>query len=352
MASTEAIEDGKTIAMLNKIGFKHLGYLGALVKKWEDTADEEVSFTSWVLNSVFNESMKNFAETAQLQCKMDASKMKYLKTELDQTKEELSETRKDISRLVSVNKDLYDKIDRMLPLPHPQRLSIDSIRNILTTFNRENPVAVAKGAGVTFGAGHVKINSVDRLAEFLETVHARKLGVPSNILTTFKVFVLDGKLVTLSDDYHGGVGYSFLWKKKKSTQGAVGWLSVETKKYDPRLGVDPATGVNYTDPETGKMWVYPEHGAGPSEPKKRCLSETSELLPESSLFSAAKKLKSDGGSASSLSGSGEDELVPESGQNGVAEVKPEKQEKQEEQKNEDDDDGDDEEGEEGEVFIP
>ena len=27
---------------------------------------------------------------------------------------------------------------------------------------------------------------------------------------------------------------------------------------DSRLGIDPATGVNYIDPETGSFWVHPE----------------------------------------------------------------------------------------------
>ena len=103
--------------------------------------------------------------------------------------------------------------------------------------------------------------------------------------------------MTLSDEYHGGVGYSFLWKKKKKkkmnnnnndkTEGVVGWASQQAKKYDPRLGIDPATGVNYVDPETGKMWIHPdlvEQSGG--ESKKRGVSGTT---PES----VAKKMKSD-----------------------------------------------------------
>lgn len=288
MVSTEAIEDPRTIGILNKIGYRNLGYLGALVQKWENLADEEVSFTEWVIDTAFQDSVNKFSEAAKQQCKVDAGNMRYLKRELDETKEELSESKNDIARLVSVNKDLYDKIDKLL---HPHSITINSIRDILKTFNRENPAAVANGGGVTFGTGHVKINSVDKLAEFLATVHARKLGLPSNILTTFKVFVLDGKLVTLSDEYHGGVGYSFLWKKKKNTEGVVGWASAEAKKYDPRLGVDPATCVNYIDPETGKMWIYPELVDSSSETKKRDVSEASESS-EKSVMSASKKMKS------------------------------------------------------------
>ncbi|CAM9982707.1 unnamed protein product [Ectocarpus sp. 4 AP-2014] len=289
MVSTETIEDPRTIGILNKIGYRNLGYLGALVQKWENMADEEVSFTEWVLDNGFIESTTKFADAARQQSKVDSGNMKYLKKELEETKEELSETKKDVARLVSVNKDLYDKIDKML---HPQTISVNGIRDTLITFNKENPAAVANGGGVTFGTGHVKINSVDKLAEFLATVHARKLGLPSNILTTFKVFVLEGKLVTLSDEYHGGVGYSFLWKKKKNktknnTGGVEGWASEQAKKYDPRLGIDPATGVNYVDPETGKMWIYPDlvkQSGG--ESNKRGVSETTP-------GSVAKKMKSD-----------------------------------------------------------
>ena len=181
---------------------------------------------------------------------VDAGNMKYLKKELEETREELSETKKDVARLVSVNKDLYDKIDKML---HPHAISVDGIRDTLITFNKENPAAVANGGGVTFGTGHVKINSVDRLAEFLATVHARKLGLPSNILTTFKVFVLEGKLVTLSDEYHGGVGYSFLWKKKKKnkTRGCGGLGVGAGQEVRSQVGHRPGDGCELRRPGNG-----------------------------------------------------------------------------------------------------
>ncbi|CAM9526274.1 unnamed protein product [Ectocarpus sp. 13 AM-2016] len=307
MMSTEVIEDPRTIGILNKIGYRNLGYLGALVQKWENMADEELSFTEWVLDNEFVESTTKFANAAKQQSKVDVGNMKYLKKELEETKEELLETKKDVARLVSVNKDLYDKIDKML---HPHAISVNGIRDTLITFNKENPVAVANGEGVTFGTGHVKINSVDRLAEFLATVHARKLGLPSNILTTFKVFVLEGKLVTLSDEYHGGVGYSFLWKKKakKNARGVVGWASEQAKKYDPRLGIDPATGVNYVDPETGKMWIYPDlvKKSG-GESKKRGVSETTpdavakKMKSEDELEKDGETKLDDGGSSDSVS---------------------------------------------------
>ncbi|CAM9236257.1 unnamed protein product [Ectocarpus sp. 8 AP-2014] len=307
MVSTKAFEDPRTIGILNKIGYRNLGYLGALVQKWENMADEEVSFTEWVLDNGFIESTTKFADAVREQGKITSGNMKYLKKELEETKEELSETKKDVARLVSVNKDLYDKIDKML---HPHAISVNSIRNTLITFNKENPAAVAGGGGVTFGTGHVKINSVDRLAEFLATVHARKLGLPSNILTAFKVFVLEGKLVTLSDEYHGGVGYSFLWKKKtrKNTGGVVGWASEQAKKTDPRLGIDPATGVNYVDPETGKMWIYPElvKQSSDSESGKRGALETT-------FGSVGKKLKSDDGGDSASGSEKDGEIKPEDG---------------------------------------
>ena len=266
-----------TIGMLNKIGAKRLSYLGALLQKWENTGGEDVSFTEWLLDSTFVDSMKHFAEATKQTCKQMCDNTRFLKNELELTNSELSESKKDIARLVSVNKDLYQKIEQF---HHPSKYSIDSIRNILITFNKENPIAVANDGGVDF-EGHVKINSVEALGAFLASVHARKLGVPSNILVTFKVFVLDGKLVTLSDEYHGGVGYSFLWKKKKKTTGVVGWSSVLSKRYDPRLGIDPATGVNYIDPQTGKMWIHPVLSEQSSEPTKRALSETSESSSES-----------------------------------------------------------------------
>lgn len=82
------------------------------------------------------------------------------------------------------------------------------------------------------------------------------------------MFVVQGKLVTLSDEYDGGVGYPFLWKKKMSLRGAArGWSSPEAKENDPRLGIDPSTGNNYVDPKTGVTWVYP--GSNSSTKKKR-----------------------------------------------------------------------------------
>jgi hypothetical protein len=302
MVSTTEIEDGMTIAMLNKIGSKNLSYLGALVQKWENMADEGVSFTEWVLNNTFVDSIKQFADATKQHSTDVSGNMKYLKNELDATKKELRESKADISRLLEANKDLCTKVDHLL---NPKRCTIDDIRSILINFNKENPVAVANGGGVTFD-GCTKIFSVESLGTFLATVHARKLGVPSNILTTFKVFVLEGKLVTLSDDYHGGVGYSFLWKKKKNVRAAVGWASVAAKRYDPRLGVDPATGVNYIDPETGKMWIHPVLPA--SEPKKRVVSDTSSSSSESS-ESLTKKMRS--GDGSSVSGSVKNDGVKE-----------------------------------------
>lgn len=296
-----------TIAMLNKIGSTRLSYVGALLQKWENTADEGVSFTEWVLDSGFIEATKRHT-------KMVADSINYLTRELVKTKEELSESQKDITRLVSVNKDLYNRIEQQ----NPTKYSIDNIRNILIAFNKENPVAVSGGGGVTFD-GHVKINNIDSLGSFLTTVHARKLGVPSNIVGLFKVFVLDGKLVTLSDDYHGGVGYSFLWKKKKtSVKGAVGWSSVQAKRYDPRLGIDPTTGVNFIDPETGKMWIHPVFARQSSEPKKRAMSETSDSSP-------TKKSKSEG--CMSVSGSENKSGVKEEEEKGkVLDVKNEEDE--------------------------
>lgn len=309
-----------TIGMLNKIGAKRLSLLGALLQKWENTGGEGVSFTEWILDTTFVDSMKHFAEATKQTCKQMSENTRYLKKELELTNSELSESKKDIARLVSVNKDLYQKIEE---LHHPSKYSIDSVRNILITFNKENPIAVANGGGVVFEE-HVKINSVETLGVFLSSEHARKLGVPSNILVTFKVFVLDGKLVTLSDEYHDGVGYSFLWKKKKKTRGVVGWSSVLAKQCDPRLGIDPVTGVNYIDPETGKMWIHPVLAEQSSEPTKRALSETSESSSESS--SVTKKLKSDGGS--SVSGSEENELgVKEEEHEKISGVKEEEQEK-------------------------
>ena len=307
MSSTEAIEDPKTIGILNKIGYRNIGYLGALVQKWTNLAEEdEISFTEWILDTPFRDEMEKFVEAAKQQGKLSSQNMRFLKKQVEDTKEELAGAKKDITRLVSVNKDLYAKIDKLL---HPHSISIDRIRDTLVAFNKENPAAVANGGGVTFGAGHAKINSVDRLAEFLATVHARKLGLPSNIIATLKVFVLEGRLVTLSGDFHGGVGYSFLWKKKKTAKGVVGWASAEAKKYDPRLGVDPATGVNYIDPETGRMWIHPELVEQSSEPKKRGVSETTP-------GSAAKKIRLESGGGDSSSSGSEQTEKTKSGDDG------------------------------------
>lgn len=261
MDLTNKIEDPMTLVMLNKIGAKRISYLGALLQKWENMAAEGLSFSDWVIND-------DFVETTQRLCNTGADDIRDLGEKLAKTEEDLQESKDDIKRLIDVNKDLYAKFEQ-LEKRHPQQISIESVKSILYKFNKENPAAVADGGGVTFG-GHVKIDSVESLASFLGTAHARELGVPSDILVTFKVFVLDGKLVTLSDEYHGGVGYSFLWTKNKrknkkhkkqekqeSVEVAVGWATETAKKYDPRLMIDPVTGVNYVDPETGRYWVHP-----------------------------------------------------------------------------------------------
>lgn len=294
MDLTNKIEDPMTLVMLNKIGAKRISYLGALLQKWENMAAEGLSFSDWVIND-------DFVETTQRLCNTGADDILDLKEKLTKTEEDLQESKNDIKRLIDVNKDLYAKYEQLEKCVRPN-ISIDSVKSILYKFNTENPAAVADGGGVTFG-GHVKIDSVESLASFLGTAHAHELGVPSNVLVTFKVFVLDGKLVTLSDDFHGGVGYSFLWmknkrknkKQKKQTQEsvevAVGWATETAKKYDPRLMIDPVTGVNYVDPETGRYWVHPvladsgsesesEVGSGPgasdsADSKKRSRSDSS-----------------------------------------------------------------------------
>lgn len=304
-----------TIVMLNKIGPKRLSYLGALLQKWENMAAEGLSFCDWVIND-------EFVETTERLCTASTYDIKDLKAKLAKTEEDLHESKNDIKRLIDVNKDLYAKYER-LEKQIPENVTIESVKSILHKFNRKNPAAVADGGGVTFG-GHVKIESVESLAAFVETACARKLGVPPNVLVKFKVFVLDGKLVTLSDDYHGGVGYSFLWeenKKKNTVKGVTGWATAEAKKYDPRLMVNPLTGVNYIDPETGRYWVHPvlvdsgsesqsevecgseagseaasearsEAGSAPrSSPKKRSRSDS---LSDSSLVAKKEKPEEDG----------------------------------------------------------
>lgn len=262
----------ETISVLAKIGAKRLGNLGALVQRWENKAVTGETFTDWVMNEDY------IRTTAELLCNNNASQIQEeLQKKIAEVHRELSETKEDIARLISVNKDLYHKLEQAQKNKNPRvSVDIDRIKRLLSKFNKENPAAVAAGGGVTFD-GHVQIDGVERLAAFLRTMRARELGVPTNVLELFKVFVLDGKLVTLSDDYHGGVGYSFLWKKTKAGKkidGAVGWSSHEAKKYDPRLGIDPATGINYVDPETGKTWVYPTTTAVASRKRKLELAES------------------------------------------------------------------------------
>lgn len=273
------MSDESPLDILNKMGGKRLAMLGALVQRWENTAAEGLCFTDWLVN-------EEFIKTTERLFHEGADNTRDIRKELAETKEELSESKKKI-------KNLSDKIERLLPKTPP----IDRIRGILSKFNRENTVAIATGGGATFD-GYSKITSVESLGAFLASVHARELGVPSNILVTFKVFVLRGKLVTLSSDYHGGVGYSFLWiksKKNRSVEGALGWSSVQAKRYDPRLGIDPATGVNYIDPATGKMWVHPVLS------KKRAgASDTPE--------SVGKKIKLETGSSASGSEKDDDSV--------------------------------------------
>ena len=263
LISSTKIEDPDTFYMLNSMGSRKISYLGALVQYWENRTKEglPMTFAEWIMQ-------EEFMETTKRACKSATTDIGALKKELAETRGDLVESRKDIDRLIEVNKDLYQKYDEIkqqvaaaaaaASAPAPPQLSIDIVRQILIAFNKKNPGLVANGdpSGVTF-EGHSKITSVESLAAFLKTVHARNLGLSPDILVKFKVFVLGGKLVTLSDEYHGGVGFSFLWKKKRGLKDAVvGWSTPEAKKYDPRLGIDPATGKKYVDPETGKTWVY------------------------------------------------------------------------------------------------
>lgn len=280
MASTE------TFALLNKIGSTRIGYLGALVQRWENVAVEGLSFTDWVMNDDFVETTKRLCNTNTTTVLVLKKDVAGLQSDLSETRKELAESKEDISRLLEVNRDIYAKyaqLSKRLP-KIAKNIGIGSVKRVISKFNKENAAAVASGddGGVTFG-GFSVVDSLDSLNAFLDSMRARELGVPCNILETYKVFVLDGKLVTMSTEYHGGIGYSFLWKKRnKPSFRAIGWSTEESKKLDPRLGVDPVTGVNYVDPETGRMWVYPvvsgveEEGPGS---KKRSADDLKSVSP-------------------------------------------------------------------------
>ncbi|CAM9200026.1 unnamed protein product [Pylaiella littoralis] len=273
-ADTQDIKDPKNVAIINKIGAKRMSYLGALVQRWENVAVEGLSFTDWVMNDDFVEITKRLCNTNHdtvLGMKKD---IQGLRAELSETKEELADSKRDIARLLQVSRDIYAKL-KARANANSTNNSIFRVKRVLCGFNRENAVAVASGGGVHF-SGFSKIGSLESLRAFLASMRARELGVPCNIIETYRVFVLDGRLVTLSDEYHGGVGYSFLWKKKKSSVGAVGWSTADAKSADPRLGVDPATGVNYVDPETGRMWVYPAGGSMPKVSTAEAVEEGEE----------------------------------------------------------------------------
>lgn len=350
MPSNKHIEDPDIFYMLNSIGSMKLSYVGSLLKIWENKTKEGLvmTFPEWVMKEEFVEATESHCKIAKadivaLQKELsdlvggrekDMSALRKelgvvgdfgesLQKEWADTRADLAESKRDIFKLTAANEELrqkYDQLETLIeaattlssppasppaspssspsasspasPSASPSasaRISIDDVRRILSTFNRKNPVAVANGdpSGVKFD-GHVKITSVESLTSFLSTECARKLGLPSDILVAFKVFVADGKLVTLSDDYHGGVGYSYLWKMKKSSKSSVeGWATPLAKKCDPRLAIDPATGVQYIDPQTGKTWVCPEpvesvgekkrsgDESGDSAPKKRMRDESS-----------------------------------------------------------------------------
>lgn len=280
--------------MLNLMGATRLSYIGALVQRWESKTLNGLSqtFSERIMNEDFiagTESMCNTARSDIVSIQKELVGMQKaddsLREELVKTKKELVESKKDISRLfvdLEEMKQKYGELAKRLVVPNPETsltpspapasasTSISRIKNILYTFNKDNPAAVKNGdaSGVTFKNNQKKITDLDSLLAFLETKRARELGVPSDILETFKVFVLDGKLVTLSDEFDGGVGYPFLWKKKMSWRGdnSAGWSSAEAKDNDPRLGMDPSTGKKYVDPETGVAWVFP---GSDSSTKKR-----------------------------------------------------------------------------------
>lgn len=276
MTSRERIEDPETFFMLNRMGAGRLLRIGSLVQRWESQCTKGLTqtFGERVLNEVFIETTNSMCHTARTDIgsiQKELVEMKEedtsLQEELANTKKEFAESKKDISRLLvglAEMKQKYGELEQKIAVltSEPSLItSISSIKRILSTFNKDNPSAVENGdaSGVTFNNQH-KITDLDSLVAFLETQRAKELGVPSDILEIFKVFVLDGKLVTLSDEYDGGVGYPFLWKKKMSwrvCQSSDGWSSAEAKENDPRLGIDPSTGKSYVDPETGVAWVCP-----------------------------------------------------------------------------------------------
>lgn len=297
--SNERIEDPETFVMLNRIGATRLSYIGSLVQRWESctTRGLSLTFAERIMNEGFIKDTKSMCNTATTDIASMQKKLVEMKTaetslreELVCTKKEFAESKKDISRLLVAldeMKQKYGELEQKIAVPITETPlisspasasaspSLSSIKKILFKFNKENPEAVKKGdaSGVTFN-NQQKITDLDSLVAFLETQRAKELGVPSDILETFKVFVVEGKLVTLSDEYDGGVGYSFLWKKKMSLRGATtnGWCSDEAKENDPRLGVDPSTGKNYVDPETGVTWVHPKSD---NSTKKRSGDEVS-----------------------------------------------------------------------------
>ena len=293
MICSTKIEDPDTFYMLNSIGSRKISYLGSLLQYWENMTKEglPMTFVEWIVQ-------EEFVETTKRTCKSATTDIGVLQKELAETRGDLVESRKDIDRLIEVNKDLYQKYEEIKQQmaaasapAHPQ-LSIDIVRQILIAFNKENPGLVAKGdaGGVTF-EGHSKITSVESLEAFLKTVHARNLGLSPDVLVNFKVFVMGGKLVTLSDEYHGGVGFSFLWKKKRGLKDAVvGWSTPEAKQHDPRLGIDPATGNKYIDPETGKTWVY-NNSCGASDASDASIVDNSKKRVGEELLSVPKKTR-------------------------------------------------------------
>lgn len=91
--------------------------------------------------------------------------------------------------------------------------AFDAVRQTLFKFNKRNYRRSKKGEAVTWGEDgqYDIICNRKSLEAWLDSEHALKLGLNSDVITNFNVCVFRGELATLDREFEGGVGIEALW---------------------------------------------------------------------------------------------------------------------------------------------
>lgn len=111
----------------------------------------------------------------------------------------------------------------------------------------------------------------------------------------YEVLVIDYKLVTLSRDFKGGVGYEFLWTRYSDLDAPATHTKKEHGPNDPRFGI--------LDPETLECWRPDETGLSSSSEDED--GESKQRSKKKSKNKSKKKCSSESDSSYELSSSSE-----------------------------------------------